>query len=166
MIRLPRSRGRGLRGFMRRTSLRILRISGASRCSIPSSEPRATLFIACPRGRPPGPVDFSPLRSTVLLHQHDLFDIVDFLEAHFDDFMGGGLHLSPYVVGLHRDLAVAAIDQYTELQQSRPAMPEQRVHGGPRGAASVQNVVYQNDRLARNRNANPSFLHDRLRPEG
>jgi hypothetical protein len=42
---------------MRRASCKILRISGASSLSIPSSEPRATLFIGCPGdriGRAPG----------------------------------------------------------------------------------------------------------------
>ena len=44
-MRLPRSSGRGLSGFMRRASLSRPRISFASRCSIPSSEPRAGIFI-------------------------------------------------------------------------------------------------------------------------
>src|SRR5450432_4920972 len=46
-MRLPRSSGRAFSGFMRRASLSRPRISFASRCSIPSSEPRAGLFIAC-----------------------------------------------------------------------------------------------------------------------
>ena len=43
--RLPLSRGRGLSGFMRRANFKSLRISAASRCSMPSRDPRAGFII-------------------------------------------------------------------------------------------------------------------------
>src|ERR1700756_4348039 len=44
-MRLPRSSGRAFCGFIRRASFSRPTISFVSRCSIPSSEPRAGLFI-------------------------------------------------------------------------------------------------------------------------
>ncbi len=45
--RLPRSKGRGLSGFIRRASLSRPRMSGAPRCSMPSRDPRAACFMVC-----------------------------------------------------------------------------------------------------------------------
>src|SRR5260370_38321941 len=67
--RLPLSRGRGLSGFMRRANFKSLRISAASRCSIPSREPRAGFIVA-------------KASCLLLFHEQDFLRVVDL--AKFD----------------------------------------------------------------------------------
>ena len=62
-----------------------------------------------------------------LLDQQHLLHLVDFLELHFDDFVGGGLHLAADVAGLDRQFAPAAVDQHKKLHTRRAAVLEQRV---------------------------------------
>src|SRR5581483_3163662 len=123
-MRLPRSKGRGLAGFILRASFRMLRISSASRGSMPRSEPRAYLAIGCksliffqpaikklvvrtamPKSRPT-PVLFA-------LDEKYFFRVVHFAKLDLDDLAAGGLDFSSHVHRLDGQLAVSAIDQDT-----------------------------------------------------
>src|SRR5580698_3346378 len=145
---------------MRRANFRSLRISAASRCSILSSEPRAGFIIY---------LSFSDSTHRfvycirlLLFHQQDFLGAVDLAKFDLNNLIFGGLHSSSDECGFNRQLAMAAVDQHTQLEASGTAHAKQRVHGGTRCAASVKHVVYQHHRLILDGNAYVAFLYDGL----
>ena len=67
------------------------------------------------------------------------------------------------VVGLDRQLAVAAVDQDDELDGARPAEVDERVERGAGGAAGVEHVVDQDDGAVVDRERDLGAPDDRLR---
>src|SRR5207244_10812070 len=97
---------------MRRASFNRARISGACRCSILSSEPRAALIISRPGSVPWTTCQQTAapkIRSCLPLHQQDLFRIVQFAELDFDYLFYGGLHLESDESMLHRLLVGSTV---------------------------------------------------------
>ncbi len=92
----------------------------------------------------------------------DFLDLVDFLELHFDDLVVGGLHGAADEARLDGQLAVAPVDQHQQLHAGRAAVIEQRVQGGPDGAAGVEDVVHQDDVLAGDRKRDVRGVHHGL----
>ena len=70
------------------------------------------------------------------------------------------------VVGLDRQLAVAAVHEHDQLDRARPAEVDQRVQRGADRPAGVQHVVHQQDPPVVDRKRNLGAAHDRLRPDG
>ena len=70
------------------------------------------------------------------------------------------------VVGLDRQLAVAAVDQHDELNRLRPAELDQRVERRANRPAGVEHVVDQQDPLVVDRERNLGAADDRLRADG
>jgi hypothetical protein len=81
--------------------------------------------------------------------ENDFVDPVDLVESDRHFFMLAGRHVLADVVGADRELAVTAVDQADQLDGAWSAQVDQRVQGGARGAAGVQHVVDQDDRLVR-----------------
>src|SRR5438128_6504480 len=153
---------------MRRASFNRARISGACRCSILSSEPRAALIISRPGSVPWTTCQQTAapkIRSCLPLHQQDLFRIVQFAELDFDDLIAGGLHLASDEAGLDGYLTVSTVAKRAELHFAGASFAEQSIHCGPRGTPGVKNVIHENDVLARDWEIDFCFLHDRLRAE-
>ena len=69
-------------------------------------------------------------------------------EHHAHRMLGRGLQAHADEVGLDGQLAPAAVDQHGELDQARPPVVEQHVHGRAHGAAGVEHVVDQHHRAA------------------
>src|SRR4051812_4429353 len=76
-----------------------------------------------------------PASGSGALHQQHLLAGIDLLELDLDDLVVGGLHHSPYVLRLHRQLAMSAIDQHQQLHLAGATVVEERIEGGARGAA-------------------------------
>src|SRR5687768_477308 len=79
-----------------------------------------------------------------LLEGH-LVDAVGFLEPHVDQLAPRRRQVLAHVVGLDRQLAVAAIDHHGELDGAGPAEVDQGVQGGADGAAGEEHVVDEQD---------------------
>ena len=69
------------------------------------------------------------------------------------------------VVGLDRQLAVAAVHQHDELNRLGPAEIDQRVERRARRAAGVEHVVHQQDLRVVDREGNLGAAHHRLRAD-
>src|SRR3954462_143217 len=65
------------------------------------------------------------------------------------------------VVGADRQLAVAAVDEYGELDARRAAVVEERLDRGAHRAAGVEDVVDDDDRHAVDREVEVARVHDR-----
>ena len=81
-------------------------------------------------------VSFDPKRETA----------AGFLAQH-EALVAAQRHDRTDVVGLHRQLAAAAIEQHRQLHPRRPAEVEDLVERGADGAAGVEDVVDQDDVL-------------------
>src|SRR5258708_10091092 len=104
---------------MRRANFKSLRISAASRCSIPSREPRAGFIVA-------------KACCLLLFHEQDFLRVIDLAKLDFNNLIFRRLHPSSNESGLDRQLAMAAIDQYTQLQTPGTPHAEQPLHPATR----------------------------------
>src|ERR1700704_3384302 len=83
----------------------------------------------------------------LLLHQKDLVTIINFDQFHLNHFVYGGLNVASHEAGLDWELAMAAINEHTQLNLSRPALGKKSIHRGSRRTAGKQNIIYQNNVL-------------------
>src|SRR5208282_5696167 len=97
--------------------------------------------------------------------QQNFLRVVDLAKFDLDHLIFRGLHRSSNEGGLDRQLAMAAIDQYAQLQAPGTAHAEQRIHGGAGGAAGIEHVVNQHYRLTGDGNFHLRLLHHGLRAE-
>jgi len=79
------------------------------------------------------------------LDEDYLFIVIDLAELHFDDLTGGGADLASDELGLDGEFAVATVDEYEELHGAWATVVEEGVESGADGAASVENIVHQDD---------------------
>ena len=77
----------------------------------------------------------------------DLVGAVELGDAHVHALGAVGREVLADVVGADRQLAVAAVGQHGELDARRAAVVEQRVDRGAHGAAGVEHVVDEHDRV-------------------
>src|SRR5262249_44988124 len=69
--------------------------------------------------------------------------------------------------GLDGQFAVAAVDQYTELNAPGTPMVEQSIHGGTNGAPGIKNVIHKDHILFPDFHTQRSgFLNDRAAAHG
>ena len=85
-------------------------------------------------------------------------------EPHLDALLERGRQVLADVVGLDRQLAVAAIDQHDQLDGARPAEVDERVERGADRAPGVEHVVDQQDATVVDRERHFGAPHHRLRP--
>src|SRR5450755_3282981 len=76
------------------------------------------------------------------LHEQDFFGFVNLRQLDFDYFVRSGLHVSADEGGLHRQFAMAAIDEHEKLNQAGTAMRKQGIERGARSAAGVEHVIH------------------------
>src|SRR4029077_11863440 len=79
------------------------------------------------------------------LDQQHFFSAVNLLQFHFDDLIVSGLNIATHKLRLDGKLAMPTIDERQQLYFPRAAVIEESVEGGAGGAASVENVVDQDD---------------------
>src|SRR5205823_15031449 len=87
--------------------------------------------------------------SVILLRSRDEQDAVDLVhleELHLDALLAGSRKVLADVVGTDRQLAVAAVGKYGELDARGAAVVEQRLHGRADRAARVEDVVDEDAR--------------------
>src|SRR5580658_6585426 len=95
----------------------------------------------------------------LFFHEQNFFRIVDFTQLDFDDLLARGLHFTAHEAGFNGKLAMATIDQHTELHLRGTALLEECVHGSAHGASGIENVVDQDDVLAGDGELHFRFLH-------
>src|SRR5262245_16285708 len=94
-----------------------------------------------------------------------LVDAIDLLQADLHTFLARGRHVLADVVGLDRQLAMAAVDQDHELDGSRPSEVDQRVERGARRPAGVEHVVDEDYRPVVDGERDLGLADERLRPD-
>ena len=102
----------------------------------------------------------------LLFHQQDFLRVIDLAKFYLNNLIFRRLHRSSNESSLNRQFPMTSVDQYAKLQAFRTARPEQRVHGGTRGAAGIKHVVNQHHRLTCDRNLHLVFLHHGLGAKG
>src|ERR1035437_562239 len=117
-----------------------------------------------------GEESWASIRVTVSLQntlaEFDSLLVVDFLQAYFNHLNIRGLNYPTHIVGLDRQLAMAAIDQDAQVHPLWPAVIQQRIKGGASGAARVKDVIHQNHGLSFHGKRRRNFLHHGLRRDG
>src|SRR5438067_1385644 len=104
----------------------------------PSSLPLCRLMVkASSRLFPCSRLDF--------FDQQNFFRVIGLAKLHLDDFAVGGLNVAADIRSFNGQLAMPAINQHAKLNSPRPAVIKQRVESGARRAASVENVVAEDD---------------------
>jgi hypothetical protein len=84
------------------------------------------------------------------LNQDHFVKSVDFLQADRYFLLVTGRYVLADVVRTNWQLAVPAVDEADKLDGARPTEVDQRIESRADGAAGVQDVVDQDDRLVRN----------------
>ena len=109
---------------------------------------------------------FPPRRSVDPFHQQDFFHAVDLLEFYFDDFVvRWSARLRPDEAGLDGQFAMAAVDQDQQLHARRDGPDRTSASSAARiGAAGVENVIHQDDVLARHGEIDFGGVEHGLRP--
>ena len=90
---------------------------------------------------------------------------VDFLEPHLDALLERRRQVLADVVGLDRQLAVAAVDEDDQLDRARTAEVDQRVERGADRPPRVEHVVDEQDLAIVDRERDLGAADDRLRPD-
>src|ERR1700677_3053146 len=94
-----------------------------------------------------------------LIHSFDqqhLLVVVYFAKLYFDDFAAAGWHMLTDIRGLDGQLAMAAVNQHSQLHTARAAVVEQRVKSGPDCPAGIKHVVADHHVAAFNLDADGS----------
>jgi len=99
--------------------------------------------------------------SGLLLHEKHFFSVIDLGELDLDDFIARGLDVSPDERGRNGQLAVSAVDEYTELNPAGASVGEKRVQRRTNGASGEQNVIDQHNVLSVDIHSDIRCLHDR-----
>ena len=84
---------------------------------------------------------------------------VDFAHQHAHLLVVRGVQGGAHVIGLDGKFAVAAVDQYRQLNGQRAPEIGERVHGRANGAPGVQHVVHQHHVPGVERAGNMRRLH-------
>src|SRR5215467_8122063 len=90
---------------------------------------------------------------TLFLDEQYSLRFVDLLQLHFDNLPVCCLHLSAYKSGFNWQLAMSAIDQYTQLHTLWAAMAKESVHARAGGSTRIKDIVHQHDIFAGDRKA-------------
>src|SRR5690242_9156650 len=111
-----------------------------------SPSPRAS----APSGRPTKARPSSSTRAAYFLdaNDHRLVEAVLFRDLHLDPLAVRRGHVLADVVGTDGQLAMTAVHKHRELNRTRPAEVQQRIHRRARGAAAMDDVVDEHDDLA------------------
>src|ERR1035437_5430964 len=75
--------------------------------------------------------------------QQNLLVVVDLLKLDFDDLAAAGGHMLADIGGFDGQLAMAAIDEHSQLHAAWPSVIEKSVESCPDGAALVEHIVAQ-----------------------
>ena len=62
-----------------------------------------------------------------LFNEQNFFRIIDFAQQDFNNLLSRGLYFAAYEAGFNQELAMAAIDQHTELYLFRTSLLEKCV---------------------------------------
>src|ERR1044071_1773912 len=108
----------------------------------------------------------SLLITLFVFYDNYLFVLIVLLEHYLDDLGVSGLHLLTHVVGLNRQLAVAAIDQHRKLDSSRASEIDEFVQRRANGAARVQHIVNKHNRTVGDINGYVGLIDYRARSDG
>src|SRR5438270_12570561 len=137
---------------MRRARRRISRISSASRCSMPSSDPRANVLMPAV-GASGGREDATEATSTFdcrlgiqgsfrnFFDKQHFFQVVDLAQLNLDNFIVSRLHHASNETGLDRQFAMAAIDEHAKLDAAGPTVLEKGIHCRTRRSAGIEDIV-------------------------
>src|SRR5437879_3159601 len=107
-----------------------------------TSAPRAAPTKARPSSRTSAAWDLSDG------NDHRLVDAVLLGDKDLDALRVRCGHVLADVIRSYRQLAMATVDEHRQLDRSRAPEVHERVHGSPRGAAVVDDVIHQHDHLA------------------
>src|SRR5262249_50688115 len=89
--------------------------------------------------------------------------VINFAKADFDNFAVAGLYHPPDVLRFDGHFAVAAVNEHAKRNAARSTKVKEAIHGGADGAASVKDVVYEDQVHAVHAKRNFRRLQDRLR---
>lgn len=79
------------------------------------------------------------------IDKHHALFVVDFGEAHLDNFAVAGLYRPANVLRFDRHFSVPAVDQHAQRDALRPPQVKQAIHGGADRPAGVKDVIDQHE---------------------